>query len=538
VNRRDFLKGGVVGTGLVTYPSLEDEVLGSFVDTLGRDVEIETRRAGQDRISMHDFVREFWPVVEPVTPFKDNWHIGCMCEHLDAVSMGQIKNLVFNVPPGCMKSLTVSVMFPAKEWTHNPEYRYLAGTYADELSMRDLMKMRDIVKSQQYQERWPLPFRSDQDTKHKIENVKTGWRIASTIGGGLSTGEHPHRKLIDDPHNVLQSLSKEKRAAAVDWFTLAMGARGLALDPATILTMQRLHEEDLSGYIRDKLGDRFVFVVLPMRYEPPAWVEVDGKKALKPRMERTPIKTPVYPNGFQDPRTRPGQLLWPELFPKDKVAGAEHLLRSKHGEFAVAGQMQQRPVPKTGGLIKREWFDVVAGIPKDEVIIARVRGWDSAATEGDGDWTVGVKLALAKSGYVYVEHVLRGQWGPETFEGPNGIFMQTVVSDGRDVRQREEQEPGSAGKKIIKAHSLMLPGYDFKGERATGDKETRNRPFRAFAAHRNVRIVAGPWNQEYLDVLCDFPNGNTDDDVDATSTAYNDLVLGPSPMKPLSINIG
>lgn len=514
--------------GLDELP-MDDRALAMLVESMELSIKEDERRS-LPPISTHAFTKKFWHVVEPKTPFQDNWHIGCISEHLDAVSMGQISDLLFNLPPGCMKSLTVSVMFPAKEWTHNPEYRYLGGSYDEGLQIRDNLKMRMIVESEEYQREWPLKFKRDQNTKTKMENERSGWRIATSIGG-KGTGEHPHRKLIDDPHNVKKSLSDKFRKEAITWFDLTMGSRGLALNAATILTMQRLHMKDLSGHIMEQLREQFVIIVLPMRYEPPAWVEIEGKKRMVPRMEKTPL-------GFQDPRKKPGELLFPQLFPLEKVQKLEGQLRASHGEFGVAGQLQQRPVPQAGGLIKREWFQIVDAIPSTERVIARVRGWDCAATDGGGDWTVGSLLALCESGRVYIEHVLRGQWGPETFEGPNGIFVQTVKADGRGVRQREEKEGGSAGKKVIHAHSLLIPGFDYEGETAKQDKATRNAPFRAFAANGNVLLVRGEWNKAHLDVLCVFPNGDCDDDVDADSIAFNDVTLGAPPLKKIEVNIG
>jgi predicted phage terminase large subunit-like protein len=191
-------------------------------------------------------------------------------------------------------------------------------------------------------------------------------------------------------------------------------------------------------------------------------------------------------------------------------------------------------------MFKRDWFGIVDAIPDDQPapdgsrphqVVARARGWDCAATEGGGDWTVGVRMAITRAGHIYIEHVVRGQWGPAKFEGPDGIMRQTVLADGRVVRQREEQEPGSAGKKVIASHQQLLAGFDYKGEHSTGDKPTRARPFAATCAqaengNRRVFLIRGEWNQAYLDELCTFPNGKKDDQVDASANAYNDIALG------------
>ena len=122
---------------------------------------------------------------------------------------------------------------------------------------------------------------------------------------------------------------------------------------------------------------------------------------------------------------------------------------------------------------------------------------------------------------------MRGQWGPQAFEGPHGILRQTADTDSRSIRIREEQEPGSAGKKVIAAHAQLLLGFDYKGEPSTGDKVTRARPFAAQAAVGNVRLVRGAWNRDYLDELATFPQGRHDDQVDASSTAFTEVALQP-----------
>lgn len=473
-------------------------------------VELASRR-------LIHFVRYMWDVIEPRAPFVDGWHIGAICEHLEAITSGQIHDLLINVPPGCMKSLLVSVFWPAWEWTRHPEYRYLFGSYDEALSIRDNRRCRDVIDSPRYQASWPLELRSDQNTKTRYDNLKSGWRIGTSVDG-KGTGEHPHRKVIDDPHNVKQSLSGPLRKKAISWFSLTMGSRGLGLDAATVVIMQRLHEEDLSGHILAEYRGVFDHLCLPMRYEPPARVVLDGVEVMKPRMEPTRI-------GFQDPRTEPGELLFPGLLDEAKTAKLERALKSEHGEFGVAGQLQQRPTPMAGGMFKREWFKIIPKAVAAPLLATarRCRGWDAAGTEGDGDYTAGVLMAAISDGRYLVEDVVRGQWGPGA--GDN-VLKSTAMADPWGTAQREEQEPGSAGKKVIASHLILLAGLDYAGETSSGDKQTRARPFAAQCEGGNVLLVEGDWNKAYIDELCAFPRGTYDDQVDGSSTAFNHLALG------------
>jgi predicted phage terminase large subunit-like protein len=469
--------------------------------------ELATRAA---EARLHAFVQQAWPIIEPKAPFVDNWHIGFLCEHLEAVHLGQITDLLINIPPGCMKSVLTSVMFPAWEWgpRGRPDLRYLCGSYDEALAIRDARKGRDIITSPWYQQRFrakptPWTLRPDQNRKTRYDTTQSGWRIATSVGG-KGTGEHPHRKIIDDPHNVKGSLSDRSRQEAITWFDLTMGSRGLALNAATIMIMQRLHEEDLAGHVLATLRDQFEHVCLCMRHEP--------KRMIETRLGKT------------DPRTTAGELLWPALLDEAKVAKLETQLRASHGEYGVAGQLQQRPAPETGGIFQRDWLQIVDAAPAAAQILRRCRGWDAAGTEGGGDWTVGARVALARDGMVYIEDVVRKQVGPGADEQ---LMKQTADLDGRTVTIVEEQEPGSAGKKVIAAHAKVLAGYVYRGESSSGDKVFRARPFAAQCAVGNVRLVRGEWNKVFIDELALFPHAKYDDQVDAVASAYNEIALAP-----------
>ena len=115
------------------------------------DRELATR-------SFREFVRQAWRIIEPHTPFVPGWHIDAIVDHLEAVTHGQIRNLLINVPPRHMKSLLVSVLWPAWEWIQHPERRWLYSSYAASLSIRDSVKCRMLIESPWYQERWADRF--------------------------------------------------------------------------------------------------------------------------------------------------------------------------------------------------------------------------------------------------------------------------------------------------------------------------------------------------------------------------------------------
>src|SRR5262245_48051644 len=158
--------------------------------------ELQQRRRA--RQSLHEFVRQGWAEVEAV-PFVDNWHVGALCEHLQAVTAGQIQNLLINVPPGLGKSLLTCVFWPAWEWTHDPAVRWLFASYDQRLSTRDAVRCRALLSKPWYRARCLRPFclNGEQNQKTYYETDQGGYRLATSIGGHAS-GEHPDRIVCDD----------------------------------------------------------------------------------------------------------------------------------------------------------------------------------------------------------------------------------------------------------------------------------------------------------------------------------------------------
>lgn len=452
-----------------------------------RRVQREVRRRLWKR-DLKEFIRQAWPLVEPTREFQNNWHIERLCQLLQDVSDGKIKRLLVNVPPGTMKSLLVSVLWPAWEWASHPELRFLSASYSSHLTIRDNLKVRSIVTSPWYQQNFGVKLTEDQNAKTLFKTADGGWRVASSVGGP-GTGEHPDRIIIDDPLTADQARSEVEREVANTWFDQTISTRGVTRDTAIIVVMQRLHEEDLAGHLLARGG--WKHVCWPMRYE----------------------------GGSEDPRTTPGELLWPEVFTEKIVRQLELDL----GPYGTAGQLQQRPAPEGGGLFKKEWFKIVDAAP---AMARRARGWDTASSEGKGDWTVGVRIAEA-GGNFYIEDVRREQLGPA---GVDAMMRQTAQMDGKSISQREEREGGSAGKAVIAARVKLLVGYDYAGVAISGDKVTRAKPYRAQVEAGNVYLVRGAWNAAYLEELALFPNGRHDDQVDGSSCAFNAVLLEPAPV--------
>ena len=163
-------------------------------------------RNGDRQGGLIAFVRYFWSVLEPETPFVDGWPLWAMCEHLEAVTRGEITALLINIPPGCMKSLLINVFWPAWEWgpMGQSHFRYVTFSYSASLTERDNGKFRDLVTSTRYAELYgggEKGVHVRNKTTLKVHNSRTGWKLASSVGG-VGTGERGDRIILDDPHNV------------------------------------------------------------------------------------------------------------------------------------------------------------------------------------------------------------------------------------------------------------------------------------------------------------------------------------------------
>ena len=282
------------------------------------------------RRSLAHFARRAWPVLEPATPLKWGWALDAICEHLEAVTNGDIRRLLVNVPPGSMKSLLTGVIWPAWEWgpKNMPHIRYLGTAHKQDLAIRDNMKCRRLIQSDWYQKLWPIVLTGDQNAKTKFENAHTGFREAMAFTS--MTGSRGDRVILDDPHSVDDANSAALLSAGVKTFREALPSRVNNDSSAIIIVMQRLHEADVSA---EAIALGYDHLCIPMRYEE----------------KRRPTSI-----GWVDPRSTPGELMFPDRFPEDQVVELERSL----GSYATAGQLQQRPAPVGGGIIRTDNFQL------------------------------------------------------------------------------------------------------------------------------------------------------------------------------------
>lgn len=445
--------------------------------------------------SLAEFIAQAWHLVEPATEYRPNWHITMICEHLEAACRGEVRNLLITMPPRMMKSLCVSVFFPAWRWISEPGERFLYSSYSADLATDHSLASRRIIESDWYQARWGRRVRMarDQNRKTRFENTDRGVRSAAGVGG-VSTGRGGDWVICDDPHNVKDAESELIRQETVRWWREVMSSR--FNDPMTgrrIVVMQRVHEDDLAGALIQQ--GNYVHLNIPMEFEPEA----------------------VLPTGIgaPDPRTEPGELLAP-----DRVGPAEIKdLQLQLGSRAYAGQYQQRPAPAEGAILKSAWWDYwEAPLPPIEWLL---QVWDTAFKKGqENDYSVGLTAGLSggrifvldlwrdKVEFPQLKRVVASQylkWRPDEVVVEDKASGQSLI---QELAQEVDLGSGQGG--------ILIPVLPF----GPGvDKIQRTSTASPYVEGRRVLLPAGAaWlhgPDGFIDECAVFPAGRHDDQVDA-----------------------
>lgn len=369
--------------------------------------------------SLHNFIKGAWPIIEGGRVFVDGWHLEAKCEHLEAVYRGYIRQLLINEPPRCMKSTAIAVCFPAWIWTLEAQYQFLFMSYVEKLTLRDSVKCRRIIESKWYKERWGHKFQlcSDANTKLRFDNNKTGYRIASSIGGS-GTGEGGDILVIDDANNAGDSESDVIREWTNDWCDGVLSTR--LNDPKTgrvVAVQQRLHMQDHSGHILAKKMPDLVHLCLPMEFE-------SARRCITVPLKKT------KGIAWQDPRKKEGELLWPERFGQEEV---DKIKANLNSEYKVAGQLQQRPAPAQGGIIKKVWFKwwKEPRPPRCEFVL---QSWDTAFSTGaDSCYSACTNWGVFKDDRDVPNVILLSAWRGKLEQPDLRRFMIRMAHNYHDV---------------------------------------------------------------------------------------------------------
>ena len=338
----------------------------------------------------------------------------------------------------------------------------------------------------------------------RSSNAANRWDLAAPHPGGLlaiGVGGSPIGRggdliVVDDPfRNFAQAMSPLERQRVKEWWTGTMVSR---IEPggAVIIICARWHEDDLSGFLLSEAPDE--------------WREV---------------RLPAIADSEDDPLGREvGEALWPDRYSVEELHRMRDGMSLTLGESVWLAQAQQTPQTPKGGKFPEDRWQFTPHFTIDIENDCRwVRGWDLAATEGGGDWTVGVLMGRTSRGQTIIADVQRGQWADLEVEER---IAACAVNDPKGTHIELPQDPGQAGKAQAAGLVRMLAGYSVRAVPVTGSKEVRATGLAAQQQAGQVTLVEGDWNGQFVAECASFPKGRHDDQVDAAATAFEALVGG------------
>ncbi len=444
------------------------------------------------RRSLKYFTQRAFKIVDPGRPFVDNWHIEEICRHLEACNTKEIKKLIVNQPPGTMKSLLVSVMFPAWVWTFNPGARFLYVGYNTIFMKQPHNKFKQVCESEWYQRLWGDMWRQDTWDALKCTNTARGQREAVSIKGG-ALGKHYDYIFVDDPIKP-QDLTPGAIEEVNEFFGTAISNRTFKADDLCLgVVMQRLDVNDLSGYLIEK-DKSFVHLCLPMHFKPGKWTQ----NVL----------------GVYDRRTQPEESLWPEIKSPAFIEEQKNLLNIHYN-----AHYEQDPTPMGGGLFKRDWIKFYDVLP-DAGNATFVQSWDTAFKSANSDYTVG-QVWMRKGGEFYLLDQVRARM--DITDICNAI---RTLSAKYPKCYRKYVESAASGKDVISVLRKEIPGI--LGIPVKDGKYQRANSICGLWASGNIYLPSpkrAPWIHDFIQELCAFTGKptDTDDQVDSMSQALIQL---------------
>ncbi len=460
----------------------------------------EQQRARE--MTLRQFVRWAWPILEPGTRLVWNWHLDALCDHVEAQLLGKLglQNLMILVPPGFMKSSVVDVSAAVWMWIRSPSWRAMMASGNERVSTRDSVKRRNLLESAQFRRtfapRWKLA--ADANQKTRFENTARGFQQALTAGQSV-TGDRADALFIDDPQDAAKIHSAAERDQVSRWYFEGFANRLSNMQTGTrTLIMQRLHSLDLAGLILER--------------EPAAW-EVLTIPQLWDEKRRT-----VTSLGWTDPRTTDGELAFPERYPAEVVEGE----RVRLGRSAFASQQQQEPFDTAGEIFRP---DAIQLWPISEPLpqfSQRILSLDTAfSMKASADYSVMLELGKFDRG-IFVISCLR-----QKLEYPQlkAAAVQLASAGGISAVIVEDKGSGMSLAQEMR-QTTSLPVVPIKVD---ADKVTRAHVVVPTVEAGRVFAPAGaPWLEEFLKELASFPKGAHDDIVDSFTQGLHYLTTwGP-----------
>jgi predicted phage terminase large subunit-like protein len=435
------------------------------------------------RTNFTSFIHKTFDTINPGTHYTHNWHIDTISTYLKNVRTGNIKRLIINIPPRSLKSICVSVAWPAWILGHDPTKRILVASHSHTLGLKHSMDCRFTISADWYHQVFPNTLLSKQhNQKGKFMTTSHGFRFSTSVGGSV-TGEGGDILIIDDPHNPIYMYSTKMRNKVIDWFENTFSSRlNDRANGAIILVMQRLHENDLCGYLT-RNHSNWEVLKLPAIFKDDIAIKLNEREWRVAAGE--PLDTKRYGTGIL----------------KD--------LEQEIGVYNFAAQYLQSPIPKNAGMISASDIRTESSIPQHFGYY--VLSWDTAIkTSDNADYSVCTVWGIRGLEY-YLVHLFRKKVGyPE-------LKASTYSLIAKYAPRHILIEDKASGQSLIQ--DLRAEGvHCILPQRPKFDKVTRFASvIELIQSGRIILQQNAPWYKEFIEEITTFPNGHNDDIVDSVS---------------------
>ncbi len=418
---------------------------------------------------------------------------------MEEVSRTRHGRLMIFAPPGSAKSSYASVVFPAHYLGREPDRRVILASYGDDLARKMGRRTRAIIRQPLYASIFDATLSGDSAAAQEFALTNGSEYLAAGILSGV-TGNRAHGIVIDDPVKGREQANSDA-VSEKTWAAYNDDLKTRLIPGGWVVLIQtRWSEKDLAG-----------------RILPEGWKGESGVFDCRDGHRWRVLCLQARCDTDTDPLGRArGEYLWPEWF------DAGHWKQFESQPITWPSLYQQIPSPLEGGLFKPDRIEVIDAVPLGAPI-SWIRGWDLASVAGGGDWTVGAKLGRLPDGRFLIADMVRVQEGPDDRDA---TMLATARRDSFTTKLSIPQDPGQAGKTQVTYLTRQFAGFTVISSPESGDKITRAEPLAAQVNVGNVLMVRGGWNDALIEEMRMFPNGAHDDQIDALSRAFAELLGG------------
>lgn len=438
--------------------------------------------------NLSSFIRRSFNSINPGIDYMHNWHIDLMAELMEQITENNLKRVIINIPPRYLKSICVSVAWPAWLLGNDPTRRIIVASYAQNLSTKHSQDCRLLMNCNWYNNLFPNARISDgENQKEKFVTTQRGFRFATSVHGSV-TGEGGDFIIVDDPHNPIDIMNDKTREGTINWFEQVLTSRlNDKKKGVIVLVMQRLHDNDLAGHLLSKPNSPWVSLSLPAISEDSTYYHLENY-----HMQRN------EGNALHDSRENLQDL---------------DMVKNELGSYTFAAQYQQNPLKVNRGYVKSDWLQYYNTPPDNHKHI--IQSWDTAIkTGGNNDFSVGTCWAVTNDGY-YLLDIIRAKLEfpalkQAIVEFANKWQVDTVLIEDKASGQSLLQE-------LRQTCNIPLVAIMPKLDKLSRFMQI----LPLFEAGRIHLPTNTHWLDDYAKELQDFPHVKHDDQIDSTSQFLN-----------------